>query len=398
MSSLAKILLKEGYIVLGADYLDYYYTEDGLDIHIENINDIKLDYNYLYIIGNAFTNSLVFNKIKKLKYKYMLYPEFIEKHFRNYFKIAVAGSHGKTSTTKLISSILPKCSYLIGDGEGYSNKNNKYFVFEACEYKNTFLNYYPDIALILNIDYDHPDFFKNVDDYILSFKKFISQSKLVIINGDDINSKKIINNSMITFGVNKRNDVYFDYECKSDKTIIRVHDKEFVIPFVGSHYAYNFVGSYIIFKLLRMSDSDIKIDYNLPKRRLEKIIKDDIIYIADYAHHPTEIKCLHQTLILSYNKKIIVFFEPHTLSRTKALLKDFKSSLDLFDECYLLPVFLSVREEKDDLLEHKLYEYLNYKKINKNDIKKYIKKDCINLFLGAGDIYNEFKKIELENL
>lgn len=392
MASLAKALLCE-HKIKGADYENYYYTEDGLEeIKIDNIESFEINKKYLYIIGNAFRNTKYFEIVKKNNLDYVFYGEFINLYFKSLCMIAVAGSHGKTTTSKILASILPNSSYIIGDGSGKFKKTDRYFILEACEYKNTFLNYNPIISIILNIDFDHPDFFLSESEYIESFKKFADKSKIIIINGDDKKCKKIINNDMITFGIDKQNDVYFEYKCDNNKTIIYINNRIFEIPFVGTHYAYNFVGAYIAYKLLSMDEIDKEIlkNMSLPKRRLEEKNYKNYFLIADYAHHPTEIKCLRDSLVKKYNMKINVFFEPHTLSRTKALLKDFKNSLDLFESVYLLPIFYSVREKIDIITENDLYSYLGYKKIFKDEIKKHLKNNMINLFLGAGDLYYEF--------
>ena len=117
--------------------------------------------NYIYIIGNAYRAHSVSSFIINSGYKYYYYADFIKCYFKDYKFIAIDGSHGKTTSTKMLASLID-ASYLIGDGTG-RGKNKENFIIEACEYKDTFLNYNPDISLVLNIDYDHPDYYKNLE-------------------------------------------------------------------------------------------------------------------------------------------------------------------------------------------------------------------------------------------
>lgn len=393
LSALAKLLIKKGHIVKGVDEKTSFYTEKGLDAKIEAFENMSLDKSYYYIIGNAYLNHSVTNYIKLKKYYYMYYPQFISKYFKSYNFISVCGSHGKTTTTKLLSELIDDSNALIGDGSGIAGSNNV-FILEACEYKNTFLNYYPNITLLLNIDYDHPDFFKNEDEYVSSFKTFTRQSNIVIANGDDKNITGIINERFITYGMNQNNDITFTY----NNGVVNVLGNEFIMPVIGLHYAYDFVGAFIISKLLGKKEYYIKYilnNFKLPKRRLQLFTYKDCICVLDYAHHPTEIKCVYSSLSEKYkDKEIVCCFQPHTISRTKAFIKDFKIALALFDEVYLLPIFSSVRELKNEEEENKLYNYLNFKNIE--NIKQIeFNKNKIYAFLGAGDIdniVNEMKK------
>ena len=160
MSSLANILVDLGHSVSGVDYEKKHFTQANLRsfIHIEKFEDVTLDKRYFYIIGNAFKLHELSLKIIK-DYNYSYYPDFINNFF-NMKKIGISGSHGKTTTTSLIGQMSNKMiTTLSGDSCGFGKKDSEYFVFEACEYQNTFLNYDMDYLVILNIDYDHPDFF-----------------------------------------------------------------------------------------------------------------------------------------------------------------------------------------------------------------------------------------------
>ena len=390
MSALAKLLISEGHIVKGVDDTNHYFTEKGLFINIESFYNMKLKASYYYIIGNAFRNHKVTSYIIKKNYYYKLYPEFLNYHYKGYKWICVSGSHGKTLTTKLISSLIPSI-YLIGDGSGGGKGN--YFVIEACEYMENFLNYSPDILIILNIDYDHPDFYKNEIEYFNAFNKLSNKSKLVIANGDDEYVRRLISNNIIYFGTSDYNDYQFNYY----NGITIIDNYTFKFPLEGNHYAYDLVASYIAMKKLGISHLkmiDTLKRFKMPKRRFEiKKIKNTIL-IADYAHHPTELKALYSTIKEKYpNLNNCIIFEPHTITRTNSFLNFFKEALALFDKCYLLPIFTSIRENRNVVLEENLYKCLNFSLININEINNLIDKYDILLFVGAGDIYNIFSKL-----
>lgn len=397
MSALAKVLAEQGHIVKGVDVEDYFYTQSTLtNCLIEDFNMMHLDPYYFYIVGNAFINHSTTKYIKLMKYHYMEYPKFINWYFRDYNFISVCGSHGKTTTTKMLAQMYDKPSFIIGDGSGSGySKNN--FIIESCEYKNTFLNYNPDVLLILNIDYDHPDFFKSENEYIDSFNRYALKSKIVIVNGDDVNARKIIKENYITYGLNRENDVVFTYMIKDNNMNINILGKVFTIPFLGKHYAYDFVGAYLAAKLAGITDFEIENrmkSFKLPKRRMEELKINESILIQDYAHHPTEIRSVYESIKLRYpNFELVCVFQPHTITRTVKFKETFKMSLDLFDRCYLLGIFTSVREGMNQVVEDEIYKFWNYKVLTKDEAKMLpLSPKTVYLFLGAGDIdrvYNE---------
>ncbi|MBO5711674.1 MAG: hypothetical protein J6R47_02445 [Acholeplasmatales bacterium] len=394
MCALANILHKQGHIVRGADVKDDFYTKSKLkEFAIDELNNILVDNTYFYIIGNSYKDKKCCKDIIS-KCRFLYYPEFIAWYFKDYKQICIAGSHGKTTTTALVSHLIKDCCYLIGDGSGGYSKN-KVLVIEACEYKNTFLNYNPHISLILNVDYDHPDFFKSEKDYIDSFKAFIDKSLVSVVNGDDKNLFDV-KTKCITFGMDSSSDLVFDIEYKNNKMIVHIDDEDFVFNHVGIHYAYDFVAAYVVAAMLGISDDIIKKrlkSFKMPNRRLTKYFKNKITYICDYAHHPTEIEKVYQTLSMEYpNKNIVCFFEPHTYSRTLAFKNDFKRVLGLFYKTYLFRTFGS-RENDDTNLDKLILSELGYEVINESEIMNFhYEANSIYLFLGAGTIDNILRK------
>ena len=259
MSALANILSDLGYNVSGVDYNKKYFTDATLrkSINIETFENCILSNEYFYIVGNAFKISEITTKIKDSNYKYQYYSEFIEEFFKMP-KIGVCGSHGKTTTTSFASQLIgEKINYLVGDGTGAGDVNSKYFLFEACEYQNNFLKYNYEYLIILNIDYDHPDFFKNSSEYSFAFVKAALQSNVVIVNYDDLNCRKIVHKNKITFGFNPLADIVL--RLTENKLIIKMdevsHELEF--NFHGKHMAYNLGAAFIISYLIDKNHENI---------------------------------------------------------------------------------------------------------------------------------------------
>jgi len=225
MSALALILSDLGHSVTGSDLQKFFFTENKLlsaGIPIE-IFDQELDKEYNFIIiGNAFVDSSI--PVTGLKISYSVVLELLEKyiHEQGGKSIAISGTHGKTTTTKMISDGLSNIISLIGDGSGNANidlnEKNPLFIYEACEYKNHFLNYNPIIGLINNIEYDHPDFFENENDVVASFQSFADLvQETLIINGHDRLSKKITHDHIFTFGISQDDTAIYTVTAKNIK-------------------------------------------------------------------------------------------------------------------------------------------------------------------------------------
>lgn len=398
MTSLACMLKDLGHQVRGSDVTDIYFTDEILKkkkIEILPISKNNINGKDTYIIGNAFdkTNQEV-AEILKNDYEYYYYHQFIGKIMDKKI-IAISGTHGKTTTTFLLAQMLSgEYSYIIGDGSGYGSPESDYLLLEACEYKMHFLAYTPEILLINNIELDHPDCYKNVEEIIDAFQKLANQSREIIINNDDINCKKIKHLNKITFGFSEDSlyQIKIIEETKEGYLISLINHQdnlkyEYVVPFFGKHMIYNFVSAIIICQVLGKSP---KVDLLfLPRRRMTTYQFGKTIIIDDYAHHPTEIKCLYESIKKKYSfGKINVIFQPHTYSRTLALKNEFIKSLDLFDEVYIEKTFTSKREKKKEKLEKEVDEiFKKYQTFNKEVLKRITKeKSEVWVFLGAGTV------------
>lgn len=397
MSALANILVDLGNEVIGVDYNKKYFTEATFrdSIIVKRFEDIHLSGDYFYIIGNAFKLHDITDKIKELGYSWQTYPEFIESFF-TMKKIGISGSHGKTTTTSFVSQLLEgKVNALVGDGSGFGNKNAKHLVFEACEYQNHFHSYSFEYLVILNIDYDHPDFFKSASEYTYAFMKAALNAKMVILNYDDVNCRKIIHKNKLTFGFNPNADIVLRLVDK--KLHIYFFEEEFVVDFnyYGSFMAYNIAASFIVGYLIN-NDALFLLKkvkkLKLPARRLEEVtLRNGNVLVNDYAHHPNEVNAVIEILKNKYPKKIlVVVFQGHTYSRTNTFYKDYVNVLKKADRVYIMPTFSSIRESDSDS-----YQLLSgnegFMMYDRSVLEKVLEDaEIVVAFLGAGDIDSEF--------
>ena len=401
MSALACFLKDLGNVVRGCDVDKYFFTEDNLEnkgIIIDSLNKYLLDRDFVYIIGNTYNDDFeIVKKIKENNIEYYYYHEYIGSKINKEI-FAVSGTHGKTTTAKFISQMLnEKASYIIGDGSG-KGTNSEYLILEACEYKDHFLSYKPKILIINNIELDHPDYFKNIKQVIDSFNKLVKKSDLVLINGDCVNSIKIKGRNIIKVGTKLNNDVIFNFTYNQNGSSITIKFSSEIynidVNFKGSHLIYNFVMAYVLCLIIGIKPNISNIKF--PKRRMDTIKYGSSILIDDYAHHPTEIKALHEYISLTYpNYKTNVIFQPHTYTRTLKLKKEFISSLSLFDNVYLDKVFTSSREKENLYNQLKINKYFKkFNKFNKNILNLVNKENKeVWVFLGAGEANRYIRNI-----
>lgn len=402
MSALAMLLKDLGNNVVGSDENKEYFTdlllkEKSIKWHPFGSN---LNNDYIYIISNAYDQTNIDVKsIIDNKFEYYYYHDFIGKKLKKDI-IAISGTHGKTTTSTFLKEMLNnKTSFIIGDGSGGGTNKSNLLVLEACEYRDHFLSYKPNILVINNIEMDHPDYFKDINQMLNSYQRLVNQSDLVVVNYDDPNVKKLKFKAVLKVGTQKDADVkYHILDETKDKTKVQIiigkTSYEISVPFVGKHLVYDYVMAYIICILLGEKSNVTNI--NLPHRRIEEYQYGNTILVDDYAHHPTEIKALIETLKKKYpDYKINAVFQPHTYSRTLTLKKEFKEAFDLFDSIYLAKVFTSKRESEN------VYQQLKINKIFKNyrsftpKILDLIDKKKFELwiFLGAGTISKYIKEL-----
>ncbi|OJU12818.1 MAG: hypothetical protein BGN88_14610 [Clostridiales bacterium 43-6] len=266
--------------------------------------------------------------------------------------IGVCGTHGKTTVTSMITQVLVQADLdptaVIGgrlpliDGYGRAGKSQR-MVCEACEFVDTFLQLSPDIAVLLNIDNDHMDYFKTVDNLILSFTKFSAMAKTVIVNGDDEKAMKAVeglSQTIITFGHSDNNNYYTANIVEETKTagefdLMKQGEvvTHIVLSVPGKHNMLNAVAAAVASFEAGAKREQIErslFEFTGAGRRFEILgVKNGITIADDYAHHPTELEVtLDAALKMGYNR-VIAVFQPFPFSRTSALLDEFAKALSL---------------------------------------------------------------------
>ena len=415
MSALAQIMKTLGYEVQGSDIDKSFFTEKGLiekniPFYVYNASNIKNGMDI--VVGNSIKedNPEVI-KAKKLNLKIYTYQEMIGKLIKNYKSIAVSGCHGKTTTTGLMAHILNNtvgCNYLIGDGTGYANPNNKLFVFEACEYQKHFLSYYPYYIVITNIELDHVDYYQDLDDIKSAYGEFGTQGKQIIAWGDDPNIRSLNLRNTIYYGLNENNDIVaknIKYNLNGINFEVYINKEfyaEFNLPFFGNHMLLNSLAAITICYLENISKEDIQkhiVTYPGVNRRFSEEKIGNTIIIDDYAHHPTEIKATITAAKQKYpDKKLIVIFQPHTFTRTIELKNEFINELKQANKTYILDIH-PAREKQEDYPEVTAKILINNipeaEHLTSEDISKLVKyQNEVFLFLGANDLRpleNNFK-------
>lgn len=361
---------------------------------------------------------------------------------REFIGISVAGSHGKTTTSAMIATILAENnldpSFLIGtgsisslNGPGHFGQG-KYFISEADEYATEpeldptpkFLWQNPRIEVFTNIEFDHPDIYKSVDEIREDFLKFankIPKDGILIAGGDDKQIKELLKNysgEKITFGFSPVNDYVLEKVRYGDgKMFFWVLAKgtslgEFTINVIGDFNILNALASIIVGVEVGLSLQNIKKaigKYNGSKRRFEFVgsLRTGGRVFDDYAHHPTEIRRTLAALAKNNSKsKIVCIFQPHTYSRTKALFSDFVTSFYDADTIILMAIYPSLREEKDstvssELLAQKISQ--THRDVfflpDESSVVEYIDKkmygdNTIIVTMGAGDVYKISEKLD----
>lgn len=419
MSGLAKHLLFENYTVMGSDlYLSDKTAELeklGAKIHHghkrENLEDADcLIYTSAVKSDNPELEEARRRGIPVVKRSRLLGD--ITARYKN--SIAVAGSHGKTTATAMISSVLVQAEkdptvFLGGDVEEYANYRHgksDTVVLEACEYEKNILDIKPKIAVVLNIDDDHMDCYKNMKEMVCTFREF-SRNSLTFVNADDKHASDVFNSTTITFGIDKLSNYQARYVKKTSsgysfsvyscsKNIGRIN-----LKIMGKHNIYNALCAVAVCDTLGVRFSVIRRaleSFLGVKRRNEYLGKAFGLNVyADYAHHPREIDATLSAYSENGNDYLTIF-QPHTYSRTKILMDEFVQVLSKVNPLVIYKEYPAREKFDESASARALYDNIkskaekgvfyadSYKDLNKilktasPDIKRV-------LFLGAGDIY-----------
>lgn len=429
MSGLAEILLKEGFTVSGSDRAASEMTERlvtlGANVVIgqkaENITD---DIELVVYTAAIHSDNEEFKMAQTKQIPMMTRACLLGQMMKNYkVPIAVSGTHGKTTTTSMISEILMKADLdptitvggiLDSIGGNIRVGSSPVFVTEACEYTNSFLEFFPTISVILNVEEDHMDFFHNIEEIRDSFHRFakkLPDDGLLVVNGDMEGVSEVtkeLSCRIKTFGFQPECDysaTNIQYNFLGNATYDLVIDGkqafhvELSVP--GAHNVLNSLSAIAVGLELGVSEEDMKaglLAFGGTKRRFEyKGKRDGVVVIDDYAHHPTEIKATLQSAKNYPHKKLWCIFQPHTYTRTKAFLHDFAESLSGADHVILVDIYAA--REKDpgdisskDILDILLKEYhvdATYEK-SFEDVREYLRSHCeeqdLVITMGAGDV------------
>jgi len=366
MSALAQIMKNLGYDVQGSDVETHFFTEEGLvkdGIKILPFDENNIHENMKIVRGATFTDDHPeVKRAKELGLNIYSYADMVGSLTRKFKTICIAGCHGKTTTTSMMAHVLNQikgANYLIGDGTGYSNKENEFFILESCEYRRHFLAYTPYYAIITNIDLDHVDYFKDINDVVDAYNEFANKAeKMVIACGDDPYTHYLdINKPIFYYGIDEDNDIIAkNIEYKKDGTSFEVFVEDnyygfFDLPIYGKHMLLDALAviSVCYYERLDVKEvSKLLKTFHGAKRRFTETVLDDTIIIDDYAHHPNEVKATIKSIRQKYpDKKLVTVFQPHTFSRTKEFANALASTMNLADYSYVLEIH-PAREKQED--------------------------------------------------
>ena len=423
MSTLAQILSDLGNEVSGYDdATEYKFTQKGLDernikIYYDNTHDIPKDTIVTYSVAFKEDHKEL-KRVKELGLTIKKYNEIVGDITKMFNTISVAGTHGKTSTSSMIRHILEDsigCSYFVGAGDGRINPNSDIFVIESDEFNKHLLTYYPTNSIITNIEKEHMECYKDLQDIIDTFSTFANHTKnRLIACGDNPNCHSLNTKTPITYyGFNEDNDVIIkNHHVAEDGETFDLYFKDklfdtFTIPVYGKHMVLNATAAIIMCNIYGISKEQIKNSFKTfknAKRRFAEEKVGNAIIIDDYAHHPTEIKSALAAAKQKEHKRIIAIFQPHTFSRTKELLNDFATAFSDADIAIIADIY-AAREKDDGTISSKdLVEKLVNNKVNAiylptfDEIRKYLKENMkpgdIILTIGAGNITHLSDKLE----
>lgn len=426
MSALAMLTSEAGVWVSGSDRADSptlrRLAERGLNVYVGSNNSVVAGSDlvvYSSAVGDGDTelNFARRNKIRCMERK--AYLAVLAEQCKSV--IAVAGSHGKTTATAMLCHVAERIplefmghvgGMINGEGSNYIDLGRDYFITEACEYQRSFLSLSPDIGVLLNSDYDHPDTYPDRESMDGAFRQFVEQSKVAVVEENCYKQLRLsaldnARDKIYTFGfgddvdfravnlTQKDGRFVFDLVCDGGKI------RNISLGLYGKHNVLNALAviavSYLIWldlkEVVKYIESFEGVDRRFSVRgKLDSGAK----VIVDYAHHPSEIAATIDTVRLMGKGKIIAVFEPHTYSRTKALLEEFGTCFYWADELIILPTYSAREDSSQGLSGADLAAYINargegalylddYDKVCEY-IKATAKERDIVLILGAGSV------------
>jgi UDP-N-acetylmuramate--alanine ligase len=388
MSGLAEIMLNRGCKVTGSDI-----NETNLTEHLKNLgaviqkgHDGKIIDNQNLVVFTAAVNSEnpEYIRAEKLGIKLLERADFLGELMHDYNSpVAISGTHGKTTTTGFMSSILLKGdsdpTILIG-GEYDLIKgnirigNDETILTEACEYKRSFVKFNPFYGVVLNIEEDHLDYYKDIDDIKSAFLEFgskIPDNGYLVYNSDCGNSKHLFDKlscNLRTFGIKDKANIWADNITYTPYPSFNLHIDDTLISKVslkvpGEHNLYNALAAVACAHAMDIENSNIIEgiqSFTGTKRRFQyKGILNGASVIDDYAHHPTEIKTTLKTVREMTDKRVLCVFQPHTYTRTFSLLKEFSEAFSDADTVLVVDIYAAREKDLDIVHSKDLVEGIN---------------------------------------
>lgn len=429
MSGIAEILKYWGFNVTGSDTNSSETTTKLISHGIPVLFEHELDYvekaDIVIYTAAIKPDDVELQKAKELNIPTVERADFLGDLTRTFNDtICISGTHGKTTTTSMIS-----CCFIEGkkdptiqvganlkqiDGN-YRIGNSEYFIIEACEYVESFLKFSPRTEIILNIDNDHLDYFKDLDHIIKAFEKYVQllpNNGLLVLNSDDKNCallSKLTKARTVTYGIENTNANFVARNISFDSNGFASFDtyynntfyKTIKLSVPGKHNVMNALACIATCHMYGLDREVIRkglLGFTGANRRFEFIGKfnNSINVYDDYAHHPTEIKATAMAMKQKAYNKSWVIFQPHTYSRTKNLLQDFAKVLTLFDNIIVTDIYAAREKNTYNISSKDLADEI--KKLGKtahyisdfNDIVTFVKSNALNndliLTLGAGTV------------
>jgi len=433
MSGLAILANKKGYKVLGSDLSRNYITEKlkrkGIKVyHRHNSSNITKDIDLVVISSAIKDDNPELMEARRYNINIVKRAKFLSMMSSNSKVIAVSGTHGKTTTTGMIASVFETSgsdyTAVIGGiskhiGSNVKTESGEYFIIEADESDGSFLYYSPLISVVTNIDNDHLDFYKNIENLKKIFLEFINRIPFygrAIICGDNKNILSIINkikSPFYTYGIenlnqwrtgnikNNKKNTEFDIYYRGRK------EDHINLSIFGTHNALNATAAYISLRYSGINRKIIKeglLNFKGMKRRLDLISSvGNVLFYDDYAHHPQEIKTTLKALRDIYpDRNIKAIFQPHRYSRTLILYREFAKAFDCADEVHLTDIYPAGEKQIKNvssklILDEARKKGKNFFKFTETiDFAKNIRKNDLIITLGAGDVYKILDEIRIK--
>ncbi|MDO4276605.1 MAG: UDP-N-acetylmuramate--L-alanine ligase [Eubacteriales bacterium] len=430
MSGLAEILLGENFTVSGSDAKESPLTQSLADkgakiFYGQRASNIEEGVEVVVYTAAIHPDNPEFARAAEKGIPMLTRAELLGQIMRNYeTPIAISGTHGKTTTTSMVSHILlegncnPTISVggiLPAIGGNIRVGQSETFVTEACEYTNSFLSFFPKISIILNVDADHLDFFKDIQDIRHSFRRFaelLPQDGTLIINSDTPEYEEIIRDlpcRVITYGLEheadyQASDITYDKYGHASFTVLRDGKKagSYYLKVPGIHNVSNALAAIALGHILGLSEEVIIKGlggFTGTDRRFQyKGEVAGVTIIDDYAHHPTEIEATLHAAKNYPHKKTWCVFQPHTYTRTKALLPEFAQALTLADHVVLADIYAAREQNTIGITSQDLQkcilelgtpcEYFS----TFDEIENFLLESCTQgdllITMGAGDVVN----------